>query len=888
MKDANLLGDMHNVLEYQPFIQSTLDALPAHIAILDKDGNILYVNASWRNFADANHLDDDDYRVGTNYLEVCDTASGAGSQGADEAANGIRQIISEELEEFSTSYGCHGPTEKRWFIIRVTRFESDFGPRIVVQHENITARRQAEEALNRRSHQLGERVKELNCLYSISKIIERPDTPLEETIQRIVDLIPPGWQYPKITVARVVLGEQVFVSDNFIESPWQQTNHISVLGQQVGQLQVYYLEEKPQQDEGPFIIDERHLITAITKHLEQLIERKQMDENLREREAQYRTLFKSSTDTIFLMKGDRFVDCNPSTLTMFGCSREQIINQQPHKFSPPYQPDGISSKEKALKYIQEALDNKPQQFEWSHIKANGVPFEAEVRLKRVDLRGESHILASLRDISERKRMDQKRKLNESRLNSILELSQKAHELSERDIVQHAIETAVTLTDSMIGYLHFVNPDQNTIQLVTWSEKTFEYCTIISANHYPLDEAGVWADCVRLGRSVIHNDYQTIPNKVGYPEGHAHLTRHASIPVYDREKISIILGVGNKSKEYDSSDVLQMNLVGYQLVRILQRKRFENDLRIKDSAIASAINAVAITNLDGKLNYVNAAFLRMWGYNQENEVLGRSAEDFWVYPEEVSGEGTTLHDLASWMGELVGTKKDGTHFDAQLSASLIHNEEGDPISMMASFINITERKRAEQELIKANALLETRLVKIEKLQDQLREQAIRDSLTGLFNRRYLEENMAQTIARADREKYPISLVMIDIDHFKVVNDTYGHKAGDEMLIALSNLLRKQIRKGDTICRYGGEEFVVMMPHASRKIALQRAEEWRGAFEKLQVPFDSKMLNTTLSAGIATLSPESNNIDFAMREADIALYRSKSEGRNRITVSEKLRG
>jgi len=149
-------------------------------------------------------------------------------------------------------------------------------------------------------------------------------------------------------------------------------------------------------------------------------------------------------------------------------------------------------------------------------------------------------------------------------------------------------------------------------------------------------------------------------------------------------------------------------------------------------------------------------------------------------------------------------------------------------------------------------------------------------------------MAQTIARADREKYPISLIMIDIDHFKVVNDTYGHKAGDEMLIALSNLLREKVRKGDTICRYGGEEFVVMMPRASWEIAFQRAEEWRAAFEEVQVPFDGKVLNTTLSAGIATLSPESNDIDSAMREADIALYRSKSEGRNRITVSDKLRG
>lgn len=755
MKDVSLVQKTHQLLESPPFIQSTIDALPAHISVLDKDGLILYVNASWREFADANQLDDDDYGVGTNYLAICDTATGDWSQGADEVAAGIRRVISGEFEDFSIDYSCHGPKEQRWFELSVMQLASHSGIGAIVIHKNIS-------------------------------------------------------------------------------------------------------------------------------------ERKKINETLIERDLKYQTLFEGAADAIFLMQGERFVDCNPSTLTMFACTREQIINQVPYKFSPPYQPDGTSSKERALAYIQGALDNKPQQFEWTHIKANGKSFEAEVRLKRVDLSGIPHIMASVRDISARKRVEHERKLNESRLNSLLELSQKAHELSERDIVQHAIETAVKLTNSKIGYLHFVNPDQNTIQLVTWSEKTFDYCTIVSDKHYPLEQAGIWADCVRLGEPVTHNDYQSIPNKKGYPDGHAHLTRHASIPVYDQEKISIILGVGNKSENYDSSDILQMNLVGYQLVRILQRKRFEKDLRIKDSAIASAINAVAIADLDGNLNYVNGAFLQMWGYEKEDDVLGRSTVDFWVYPEAASKVTATLQNQASWMGELVGIKKDGSQFDAQLSASLIHNEGGEPISMMASFINITERKRAEQDLIKANALLETRLAEIEKLQGQLREQAIRDPLTGLFNRRYLEENMAQTIARADRLNYPISLVMIDIDHFKIVNDTYGHKAGDEMLVALSNLLRDQIRKGDTICRYGGEEFVVMMPRASWEIAFQRAEEWRVAFDDLLVPFDDRVLNTTLSAGIATLSPESNDIDAAMREADIALYRSKSEGRNRITVSEKLRG
>ena len=109
----------------------------------------------------------------------------------------------------------------------------------------------------------------------------------------------------------------------------------------------------------------------------------------------------------------------------------------------------------------------------------------------------------------------------------------------------------------------------------------------------------------------------------------------------------------------------------------------------------------------------------------------------------------------------------------------------------------------------------------------------------------------------------------------------------MLIALSRLLQKGARKGDTVCRYGGEEFMVLMPKVSWKIAAKRADEWRRAFEKIHLQYSGATINTTISAGIATFTGSLPNIDEGIREADMALYRSKASGRNRISVSEKLR-
>jgi signal transduction histidine kinase/ActR/RegA family two-component response regulator len=165
-----------------------------------------------------------------------------------------------------------------------------------------------------------------------------------------------------------------------------------------------------------------------------------------------------------------------------------------------------------------------------------------------------------------------------RLKSLLEISQKAGELSEREIIQHTLEEVVRLTESEIGYLHFVNDDQESIHLFAWSEDALRECTATHDSHYPISRAGVWADCARLKKPVVHNDYQNCPDKRGYPEGHSHLIRHASIPIVDDENVVIVLGVGNKQGDYDDADIRQMLLAADGLWKILLRKRAEEELR----------------------------------------------------------------------------------------------------------------------------------------------------------------------------------------------------------------------------------------------------------------------------------------------------------------------
>jgi diguanylate cyclase (GGDEF)-like protein/PAS domain S-box-containing protein len=197
-----------------------------------------------------------------------------------------------------------------------------------------------------------------------------------------------------------------------------------------------------------------------------------------------------------------------------------------------------------------------------------------------------------------------------------------------------------------------------------------------------------------------------------------------------------------------------------------------------------------------------------------------------------------------------------------------------------FRDVTERKHVEKRLRYVNDRLQTQLIEIGLLQSKLREQAIRDPLTTLFNRRYLEETLERELARAAREDYPVCVIMIDLDHFKRVNDTYGHEAGDEVLKALAVTLSEQCRRGDFACRYGGEEFVIVMPNINTDTAYERAETIRESLNSLHVPYGHYNLSVTISMGIACYPVNGDTREAILRAADQAMYGAKEAGRDHI--------
>ncbi|MBF0625866.1 MAG: GAF domain-containing protein [Magnetococcales bacterium] len=189
-----------------------------------------------------------------------------------------------------------------------------------------------------------------------------------------------------------------------------------------------------------------------------------------------------------------------------------------------------------------------------------------------------YLIGHIQDVTARRRDQDYRRRNEERLRLLLELNRDASALSEQDLCTRALDIAVRVTDSRIGYLHMVNPDQETIRLVTWNAAALQLCTAAHVTHYPISQAGIWADSCRLKRPVIHNDYPAEPDRKGYPEGHFPVQRHLSVPVMEGGRVHMIIGVGNKEDPYDESDVEQLQLLADEVQKFLMRWRAEAALR----------------------------------------------------------------------------------------------------------------------------------------------------------------------------------------------------------------------------------------------------------------------------------------------------------------------
>jgi diguanylate cyclase (GGDEF)-like protein/PAS domain S-box-containing protein len=312
------------------------------------------------------------------------------------------------------------------------------------------------------------------------------------------------------------------------------------------------------------------------------------------------------------------------------------------------------------------------------------------------------------------------------------------------------------------------------------------------------------------------------------------------------------------------------LVGMGLFRVLDLVPIA-----RDTLIERMTDGVIVVDAHRRVVDANAAAARFLGVR--SSLVGRDIGAAW--------EGWSKLDLSCPSGqerhvEITLSREPLLHVDVRMTP--LHEPGQRAAGCLIVMRNITSRYEAETSLQQANERLRDDVRRIEALQTELTDQAIRDSLTGLFNRRYLDEILPRELARAAREKSVVSVVMIDIDHFKETNDRRGHREGDRLLSLFGTLLRERTRPGDVACRYGGEEFLLVLPGASLEIARDRMEAIRNECS-LRLRAEGFAQPPTLSAGVAGFPEHAGSDDELLQAADEALYRAKAEGRDRVCVS-----
>lgn len=292
----------------------------------------------------------------------------------------------------------------------------------------------------------------------------------------------------------------------------------------------------------------------------------------------------------------------------------------------------------------------------------------------------------------------------------------------------------------------------------------------------------------------------------------------------------------------------------------------------------------------RFTYINDADRRIRGFAREEVVGHPIADTLTEHGKELLAELATRRRGAEAAGdkgramrfEVPQRCKDGGEVWSEILTMPLYDPDGHIVGFQGVGRDITERKRREAAQASSQQALESQLRDAEKQTSDLREQTIRDPLTGLFNRRYLNETLPRELARAQREGYPVAVSMIDLDHFKRVNDEHGHPAGDDVLKVLAALLKNGARETDIVCRYGGEEFVAIMPNMSLERVRQRVESWRAELQAMAVPCGHTQVHITLSAGIAGFPDHGDTMELLLARADSMLYQSKRNGRNRVTV------
>jgi len=374
------------------------------------------------------------------------------------------------------------------------------------------------------------------------------------------------------------------------------------------------------------------------------------------------------------------------------------------------------------------------------------------------------------------------------------------------------------------------------------------------------------------------------NKIMFPLYDVNLLSNDCFPVVHNVSISyvgdespgaVLIYVHDETSNVKKETLLKNKARSEKELNAMLHKEIEDRIKIEQKLKLSAavldytMEGVVITDVHTVVESVNPAFSKITGYLPE-QVIGKKIKilSSGVLPREYYKQlWTTLLSVGQWHGEFINKKPDGTQFVVESSIAAIADETGKISHYVNVFHDITQRKKDEEQLEKLSRT---------------------DGLTGLANRRVFDEAFAMHWSHCIRHKRMIAVVMIDVDHFKLYNDCYGHLQGDDCLKKLAKIFADHVhRAADVIARYGGEEFVAILLETTHDGILTVAENMRHAVINAKIPHEKSptFAMLTISAGASFVIPDEKiSAKDLLAKADEALYEAKRKGRNQVVICE----
>lgn len=684
------------------------------------------------------------------------------------------------------------------------------------------------------SHQrvvaLNERVKELNTLYAISRLSVN-EGGLGSYSKRVVDLIPPGFQFPEATAARLTVPGVEQQTINFKAAPHRIATPVRERGQTVGVLEVFYLEPEPPAGREVFLSEESNLLRAIADQVGRSVEQYRAEEALRrkmtaeEREHnKLRAVLEALPVGVFITDATgRIIEANAAGHALWGGAP---LSAGPGRYSDDYKARWV------------ATGKRIESHEWALARAlsrgeTSVAEEIEIETRDGDCKillnyalpvrdGAQKIIGAVAvnvDITERKRNEQEL----ARLATLVASSYDA-------IIGVSIDGRIMSWNVGAEHLYGYAQDEAVGQLL--SIVVPARCT-----------EELWKTLFRLKTGEHIEQYETVRLRKDGREIDIACTLS---PIRNSDGTT----VAASSVERD----------------ITERKRGD-EIRARLAAIVeSSPDAIIGKSVDGIISSWNTGATRMLGYTAE-EVVGKPISI--VVPDDRLGEEQEILRCVSrgeriTQFETVRRRKDGQPVNISLAVAPLWDSRGRLFGVASIARDITERKRFEE---------------------QLQREAFYDRLTGLPNRALFMDRLQHAIARGQRLGEHYAVFVLDLDNFKIINDSYGHLAGDRLLYEFGQRINSCLRPVDTIARFGGDEFTILLEEMDDiSMVEQVANRVLVALRDVFV-IEQREIQVRSSIGITVGNSNYRHSDTVLRDADAALYQAKRRGKSCYVVFDR---